>query len=97
MGGQAFEDGYTPAQINEYTKIDPWFLSQLDELHRTEEWLKTQNLGDIGQENMFQLKRRGFSDPQIARATGLPRSGPFIPCWKKDFRADAQPDPGYRR
>eukprot|EP00884_Botryococcus_braunii_P009542 jgi/Botrbrau1/1858/Bobra.146_1s0047.1 len=67
---QAFLDGYTAAQIHEYTKIDPWFLSQLEELHRTEEWLKTQNLGDIGAEDMFQVKRRGFSDPQIARCTG---------------------------
>lgn len=31
---QAFEDGVTPDEIFEYTKIDPWFIAQLAELHK---------------------------------------------------------------
>lgn len=26
---QAFEDGVTEAEVNEYTKIDPWFIAQV--------------------------------------------------------------------
>ena len=67
---QAFEDGVTADEIFEYTKIDPWFLAQLAELYATEEWLKTQSLADLSAEDMLQIKKRGFSDSQIARAVG---------------------------
>jgi carbamoyl-phosphate synthase large subunit len=67
---QAFEDGSTEEEIFEYTKIDPWFLSQLGELHQCEEWLKGQTLESLSYVDMLNLKQRGFSDPQIARAVG---------------------------
>lgn len=57
-------------QLHEYTKIDPWFLAQLGQLHQTEAWLKTQSLDRLGAEDLLQAKRRGFSDPQIAKAVG---------------------------
>ena len=57
--------------IFEYTKIDPWFLSQLGELHQAEEWLKTQDLNSISYDDLLATKQRGFSDAQIARSTGI--------------------------
>ena len=50
---QAFEDGVSVDDIFEYTKIDPWFLAQLAELHTTEEWLKTQSLADLSATDML--------------------------------------------
>ena len=70
---QAFEDGMTEELLHEYTKIDPWFLAQLGQLHQTETWLKTQSLERLSAEDLLQVKRRGFSDPQIAKAVGAPR------------------------
>lgn len=67
---QAFEDGFTKEQLFELTNIDPWFLSQLEGLHETEEWLRTRQLSDLTAEDFWQTKRRGFSDPQIARFVG---------------------------
>jgi len=67
---QAFEDGITEEEIFEYTKIDPWFLSQLGELHRVEEWIKTKKLDDLTEVDFLQIKQRGFSDAQIGRAVG---------------------------
>ncbi|KAK9816811.1 hypothetical protein WJX72_005323 [[Myrmecia] bisecta] len=67
---QALEDGYTAEQLFEYTKIDPWFIAQFVELHETEQWLKTMKLEELTYEDMLQTKKRGFSDPQIARFTG---------------------------
>lgn len=32
---QAFEDGMTKEELFELTKIDPWWLAQLEELHTT--------------------------------------------------------------
>ena len=68
---QAFEDGFSQEDIFEYTKIDPWFVAQFWEMHQAESWLKTQQLGDISAFDMLQAKKRGFSDSQIARFTGM--------------------------
>ena len=57
--------------IFEYTKIDPWFLSQMGELHAAEQWLKTQSLDGISYDDLLATKQRGFSDVQIARCTGV--------------------------
>ncbi|CAL8467948.1 g7486 [Coccomyxa elongata] len=67
---QAFEDGFTKEQLFDLTNIDPWFLSQFEGLHQTEEWLRTRSLTDLSAEDFLQTKKRGFSDPQIARAVG---------------------------
>lgn len=67
---QAFEDGVSAADIHEYTAIDPWFLAQLEELHRVDLWLRTRKLADLTAEELRQVKQRGFSDSQIARAVG---------------------------
>lgn len=67
---QAFEDGLTEEEIIEYTSMDPWFISQLAELHQIETWLRGRRLTDLSPEDFRQLKRRGFSDAQIARAVG---------------------------
>ena len=60
----------TEEQLHEYTKIDPWFLAQLAQLHQTEAWLRTQSLDRLAAADLLQVKRRGFSDPQIAKAVG---------------------------
>lgn len=73
---QAFEDGVTEEEIFEYTKIDPWFISQLAELHRVEMWLKRKSLQDLTSSDFKELKSRGFSDAQIAHATSC-SSGQF--------------------
>ena len=67
---QALEEGMTTQEVHEFTNIDPWFLAQLWELHQAETWLKTQSLTDLRPEDLLQVKKRGFSDIQIARATG---------------------------
>lgn len=67
---QAMTEGYTNEQLFELTNMDPWFLGQFRELHNTEEWMKTKSLGDFSTEELIQIKKRGFSDPQIAMATG---------------------------
>ena len=73
---QAFEDGFSQEDIFEYTKIDPWFVAQFWEMHQAESWLKTQKLEDISAFDMLQAKKRGFSDSQIARFTGVHATSP---------------------
>ena len=64
------EDGYSNEQLFEYTNIDPWFLSQFRGLHQVEEWLKTCKLDDLSFDDMYEVKRKGFSDAQLARFMG---------------------------
>ena len=54
------------------TFIDPWFLAQLRDLHTTETWLKSGvSLADLTPADFGEVKRRGFSDPQIGAALGV--------------------------
>ncbi len=52
------------------TLTPPIHWLQLGELHEVEEWLKGKKLEDLSATDMLQVKRRGFSDAQIARAVG---------------------------
>jgi carbamoyl-phosphate synthase large subunit len=67
---QAFEDGFTEAELVDMTKMDPWFIAQMGELHKTEEWIKTKKLSDLLEGDWREIKKRGFSDAQVARCVG---------------------------
>jgi carbamoyl-phosphate synthase large subunit len=62
--------GLSVAEIQELTSIDPWFLDKLANLLAVENFLTGQPLTDLGAETLWQVKRQGFSDRQIAYATG---------------------------
>ncbi len=67
---QAFRDGYSLQQVFDLTKIDPWFLVQIEDIVRTEAWLASQNLADLDAAAMRGLKRKGFSDRRIGAKVG---------------------------
>jgi carbamoyl-phosphate synthase large subunit len=66
----AMQAGLSVDQIFELTSIDRWFLDKLADLLDTENFLKTQTLTDLTHDLMYAIKRQGFSDRQIAYATG---------------------------
>ncbi len=66
----AMQAGLTVDQIFDLTSIDRWFLDKLADLLDTENFLKTQTLTDLTHDLMYAIKRQGFSDRQIAYATG---------------------------
>ncbi|MCT7988438.1 carbamoyl-phosphate synthase large subunit [Laspinema olomoucense] len=61
--------GMTVEEIYELTCIDPWFLDKFQELLETEKFLKRSQLEDLTKEQLYAIKRQGFSDRQIAFAT----------------------------
>jgi carbamoyl-phosphate synthase large subunit len=67
---QAFEDGLGVEELFDLTKMDRWWLVQLEELHATEQWLKTQSLQTLSKEHWIEVKQRGFGDAQLARLFG---------------------------
>ncbi|BAU13999.1 carbamoyl-phosphate synthase, large subunit [Leptolyngbya sp. NIES-3755] len=56
-------------EIFELTNIDPWFLDKLADLLETEKALKRSSLKDLTVEKLLDIKKKGFSDRQIAFAT----------------------------
>ncbi len=66
----AFRAGFSPEQVFELTAIDPWFLAQIEDLVRWEQWLGQASLPALDETSLRQLKRRGFSDARLARLTG---------------------------
>ena len=62
----AFRAGMTVEAVFEQCMIDPWFLVQIEDLVRDEEKLQGTSLADITAEQMFRLKRKGFSDARLA-------------------------------
>lgn len=56
--------------IRKVTKIDKWFLLQIQELVQLEQELKRYSLTNIPKEFFYTLKQKGFSDVQIAWLLG---------------------------
>ena len=62
----AFMAGLTEEEIFNLSKIDPWFLRQLRELHKMELELKKHTLLSIDTTLLRRAKQFGFSDAQLA-------------------------------
>ncbi|HKM27445.1 MAG TPA: carbamoyl-phosphate synthase large subunit [Thiopseudomonas sp.] len=67
----AMRFGMTRDEIYELTKIDHWFLVQMEDLVREAERLKTTGLAEIDAAQMFRLKRKGFGDARLADLLGV--------------------------
>jgi carbamoyl-phosphate synthase large subunit len=61
---RALAAGLSVDTIAEATRIDPWFLFQLEELLEAERWFA--QLHDVGAAELRRMKRMGFSDAQLA-------------------------------
>ncbi|HQR02933.1 MAG: carbamoyl-phosphate synthase large subunit [Proteobacteria bacterium] len=68
--GQAFREGYTMDEVFNLTKIDPWFLVQIEDIINIEAWIRAQLLQDLDRDTLRGLKRKGFSDRRIAALIG---------------------------
>lgn len=56
--------------VRKATKIDRWFLNQIQELVNLEAELRRYSLNNIPQDIFYTLKQKGFSDQQIAWILG---------------------------
>ena len=65
----AFGAGFSLDEVHHYSKIDPWFLIQIQDLVQEELTLEKKQLSDLDREELRRLKRKGFSDKRIAQLT----------------------------
>ena len=61
----ALQSGLSVENVAEATRMDPWFLAQIEEIVATEGRLRAFRLGDVPVELLRQAKRMGFSDVQL--------------------------------
>jgi carbamoyl-phosphate synthase large subunit len=65
---RALEAGIEASEINEITGIDPWFLSQMEEILAAEQAYAM--LPTVEADVLWQMKRMGFADRQLADLRG---------------------------
>lgn len=65
----AMKRGMSVDEIHELSYIDKWFLAEMKELVDVEQFITSHNLSDLSKDDFYEVKKRGFSDKQIAFAT----------------------------
>ena len=74
----AFRMGMSIKEAFDLSKIDPWFLAQVEDLVVSEEKIKGVLLNEIDAEIMFKLKQKGFSDKRLSV---------LLECSEEDLRS----------
>ncbi|MGE0329596.1 MAG: carbamoyl-phosphate synthase large subunit [Ramlibacter sp.] len=65
--GDAFAQGMSVDEVFALTRIDPWFLVQIEEIVKIELELEKTTLDALSREELLALKKKGFSDRRLAR------------------------------
>jgi carbamoyl-phosphate synthase large subunit len=65
--GDAFAQGLTVDEVFDLTKIDRWFLIQIEEIVKIELELEKHQLADLSATELRLLKQKGFSDRRLAK------------------------------
>ncbi len=65
--GDAFRLGMSVEEVFGISKIDPWFLVQIEDLIRQEKSLAGRTLESLNADEMRALKRSGFADARLAK------------------------------
>ena len=73
----AFRMGMSLQDAFELSKIDPWFLKQIEDIVLTEKSIEGTDLRDIKTEKIFELKQKGFSDKRLSE---------ILNCTEEAFR-----------
>lgn len=73
----AFRHGLSLDEIHAESRVDPWFLAQVEELIEYENAVKDKKLSNIDADLMFLLKQKGFADIYLAE---------LLECSEKEVR-----------
>jgi len=87
----AFRQGLTLEEVHQFSKIDPWFLTQIEELIVIENTIQQSDMNSLDKSQVFQLKQKGFSDARLAKLLGV-TEGEF-----KQFRNKLDVRPVFKR
>ena len=89
--GDAFRHGMSLDDVFARTKVDPWFLVQIEDLIKDELVLGQHSLSDLDEKSLYRLKRKGFSDRRIGDVLGCGETA------VRELRYDLGLHPVYKR
>ncbi|PTU32063.1 carbamoyl-phosphate synthase large subunit [Stenotrophobium rhamnosiphilum] len=69
--GDAFRAGMSVSEVFRLSKIDPWFLEQIEELIKTEDEIAHHMISKVEEPDLRRYKRLGFSDRRLAKLMGV--------------------------
>ena len=70
----ALRVGLELEEVQGLTRIDPWFLLQIEELVQIEAEVREQGIGGLNRNRVRMLKRKGFSDRRLAALLAIDES-----------------------
>ncbi|PCC66399.1 carbamoyl-phosphate synthase large subunit [Nannocystis exedens] len=70
--GNALRAGVSPERVHELTRIDPWFLAQIQAILAVEADVQSAPPGPLGAPLLARAKRSGLSDRRLAQLRGVP-------------------------
>jgi carbamoyl-phosphate synthase large subunit len=71
---EALERGMSRAEVCELTRIDPWFIHQMEQMLRVDREVAASSLQGCSRELFLESKRSGASDEEIAKLWGVKSS-----------------------
>ena len=74
----AFRMGMSVQNAFDLSKIDPWFLTQVEDIVLSENSIKGQDIKSIKSETIRELKQKGFSDKRLSE---------ILNCTEAEFRS----------
>ncbi len=67
----AFRAGRNLEEVHGSSRIDPWFLAQIEDLIGEERQIQADGLEGLDRDRLWRLKRKGFADARIASLLGI--------------------------
>ena len=86
-----FRLGMSLDDIHQESKIDPWFLIQIQELIQLEKQISSYKLNDLDAAILLKFKKKGFSDERLAELMGVTQKQ------IRDLRNQFKVKPVYKR
>jgi len=86
-----FRLGMSLDDIHQESKIDPWFLIQIQELIQLENQISSYKLNDLDAAILLKFKKKGFSDERLAELMGVTQKQ------IRDLRNQFKVKPVYKR
>jgi carbamoyl-phosphate synthase large subunit len=70
--GDAIRMGMSVEELYGLSGVDPWFLVQIEDLIKDEANLSKTSFHDLTADQIYRLKRKGFSDARLAKLLAVP-------------------------
>ena len=78
--------GMNREEVHQLTRIDPWFLAQIEDIIRQEKALAGKRIDDLDRDTLWTLKRAGFSDRRLAKLLNATQDVVRAKRWELNVR-----------